>query len=82
MTDDSSGDSNDIDTDRPRSSKTNDATSYGSSWDNGFRYRWLTHSSLLPSDATVETSKVGSPMVSSRWPGAPPRDASEASKPF
>ena len=59
MTDDSSGDSNDIDTDRPCSSKANDATSYGSSRDNGFRYRWLTGSVLLPSDATVEASKVG-----------------------
>jgi len=65
-TDDSSGYSNDIDTDRPCSSKANDATSYGSSRDNGFRYRWLTRSVLLPSDATVEASKVASLTVSSR----------------
>jgi|SRR5215472_17375799 len=64
-TDDSSDDSNDIDTDRPCSSKANDATSDGSSRDNGFRYRWPTHSS----DATVEPSKVGSLTVSSRDKG-------------
>jgi len=57
-TDGSSGDSNDIDTDRPCSSKANDAATYGSSRDNAFRYCWVTHSVLFPSNATVETSKV------------------------
>ena len=81
-TDDRYGDSNDIDAHRLCSSKASDATSYGSSRDNGFRYRWLTRSVLLPSDATVEASKVVSLTVSSRWLGARRRDASEASKPF
>ena len=72
----------DIDTGRPCSFKANDATTYGSSRDNGFRYRWRTPSVLLPFDTMVEPSKVGSLTVSSRWPGAPPRDASVASNYF